>query len=95
MEEEFKSLGDALSDFSGQRKLKNNVNEVRVVAFWQELMGDLVFKYTEKIFYKNKTLFVKVGPDALKNELLYSKETIIEKINLKFGADFIVKIVLL
>lgn len=95
MDDNFKTLGDALSEFSGQRKYKNNVNEVRIVAFWQELMGDLVHKYTEKIFYKNKTLFIKVGPDALKNELLYSKETIIEKINLKFGADFLVKIVLL
>lgn len=95
MNDDFKTLGDALSEFSGNRKIKNSVDEVRVVAFWKELMGALVDRYTEKIFYKNKTLFVKVGPDALKNELLYSKETIIEKINLKFGSDFIKKIVLL
>lgn len=95
MNDNFKSLGDALSDFSGNKKIKESVDEVRVVSFWKELMGVTVDKYTEKIFYKNKTLFVKVGPDALKNELLYSKETIIEKINLKFGNDFIKKVVLL
>ena len=67
MEDNFKSLGDALSDFSGQRKYKNNVNEVRIVAFWQELMGDLVHKYTEKIFYKNKSA-------SLKRERMYFLE---------------------
>ena len=95
MNDNFKSLGEALSEFSGNKRIKNSVDEVRVVAFWSELMGKTVDKYTEKIFYKNKTLFVKVGPDALKNELLYSRETIIEKINLKFGTDFIIKMVLL
>ena len=95
MEDNFKSLADALGDFSAQKKLETSVDEVRVVAFWKELMGQLIDKYTEKIYYKNNTLFVKVGPDALKNELLYSKENIIEKMNAKFGSHFVQKLVLL
>ncbi|MGB0886141.1 MAG: DUF721 domain-containing protein [Chitinophagales bacterium] len=94
MNDNFKTLGDALSEFSGQKKLKNSVAEVRLVTFWKELMGDLVDKYTESLYLKNNVLFVKVGPDALKNELLYSKETIIEKINLKFGSNLVQKLVI-
>lgn len=95
MTDNFQSLEDALNSFTGQRKFKNSVNEVRIVTFWKELMGDMVNKYTEKIYLKNATLFIKVGPDALKNELLYSKETIIEKINEKFKKELVKKIVLM
>ena len=81
MTDDFQTLEDALGAFSGQKKFKNPVNEIRIINFWQELMGDLVSKYTEKIYLNNNTLFIKVGPDSLKNELLYSREVIITKIN--------------
>jgi len=95
MADNFQSLGDALSKFTEQKKMKNPVNEIRIINFWKELMGNLVDKYTEKIYLNRETLFIKVGPDALKNELLYSRETIIQKINEKFGTVLIKKIVLL
>lgn len=95
MKDNFKTLGEALGAFTQNKKIKKQVTEVRIVSFWGELMGDLVNKYTEKIFLKNKTLFIKVGPDALKNELLYSKETIIEKMQKEFGNDVLDKMVLL
>lgn len=95
MNDNFQSLGEALGSFTGQKRIKNSVNEIRIINFWKELMGSLVDKYTEKIYLNNTTLFIKVGPDALKNELLYSKETIIEKINHKFSVELVKKIVLL
>ena len=75
--------------------MKNSIYEIRIVSFWGELMGDLVNKYTEKIYLNKSTLFIKVGPDSLKNELLYSKETILQKINEHFKKDLVNKIVLL
>lgn len=95
MNDNFQSLGEALSQFTGQKKMKNSIHEIRIINFWAELMGSLVNKYTEKIYLNKTTLFIKVGPDSLKNELLYSKETIIEKINMHFKKEIITKIVLL
>ncbi len=95
MNDNFQSLEEALNNFTGQRKMKNSVNEIRLITFWKELMGYMVDRYTEKINLNNKTLFIKVGPDALKNELLYSKETIILKINEKFKTELVTKIVLI
>ena len=95
MSDNIQSLGEALGQFSQQKKIKNSVNEVRLLVFWKELMGNLVNKHTEKIYLKNKSLFIKVGPDALKNELLYSREKIIEKINAEFKFELVKKIVLL
>tara|TARA_B110000908_G_C10077617_1_gene368058 strand:+ start:374 stop:661 length:288 start_codon:yes stop_codon:yes gene_type:complete len=95
MNDNFQSLGEALNQFTGQKKMKHSIHEIRIVTFWGELMGDLVNKYTEKIYLNKTTLFIKVGPDSLKNELLYSKETIIQKINEHFKKELVTKIVLL
>ncbi len=95
MSDDLKSLGDLLGDFSQQKKLKKPLLEARVVSLWKPLMGDLINKYTEKVFVKNKVLFVKVQQAALKNELLYLQEQIIEKINKEVGEDAVVKMVLL
>lgn len=90
-----KSLKDVLSEFSDQKKMRTPIVEARIVNFWGELMGKLVDKYTEKIYVSNGTLFVKVGPDALRNELLYAQEKIIEEMNKKVGFEAINKLVIL
>jgi len=95
MSNNMKSIGDLLGDFSQQKKLKKPLLEARVVNLWQPLMGDLINKYTDKIFVKNRVLFVKVNQAALKNELLYLQEQIILKINNEVGEDAVVKMVLL
>lgn len=95
MSNNMKSIGDLLGDFSQQKKLKKPLLEARVVNLWQPLMGDIINRYTEKIFVKNRVLFVKVNQAALKNELLYLQEQIIVKINKEVGEDAVVKMVLL
>ena len=90
-----RSLSDILGEFSQQKKLKKPLLEAKIVNLWKPLMGDLIDKYTEKVFVKNGVLFVKVQQGALKNELLYLQEQIIEKINKEVGEDAIKKMVLL
>lgn len=95
MSDNAQSLGDLLGEFSQQKKLKKPLLEARVVALWKPLMGDLINKYTEKVSVKDKVLFVKVQQSALKNELLYLQDEIIDKINKEVGENAIVKMVLL
>lgn len=87
------SLKEALESFVNQKQIKNKAVEVRVVSFWPEMMGKLVDRYTEKIYLNRKTLFVEVGPAALKNELFNLKEDIIAKVNEKFGSETITDLV--
>ncbi|MGB1247315.1 MAG: DUF721 domain-containing protein [Chitinophagales bacterium] len=89
------SLSDALDKFAQQKKMKKPILEARIVSYWKEMMGDLVNKYTQKIYIQGKTLFVKVEAAALKNELLFSKEQIISRINTQFGENTISKLVVL
>ena len=95
MKDEAKKLDDVLNDFLKQNSMEKGVLQVRIVNFWKEMMGDVVDKYTDKIFLKNKSLFVSVSVSALKNELLYSKDTIIQRIEEEFGEGVVNEIVLL
>ena len=95
MSENAKSLSDLLGQFSQQKKFKKPLLEARIVALWKPLMGDVINKYTEKVSVKDKVLFIKVQQSALKNELLYLQDEIIEKINKEVGENAIVKMVLL
>lgn len=90
-----KSIKELLSDFSQQKNIKKPLLEARVVNIWKPIMGDLIDRYTETIYVSNKTLFVKVKVSALKNELLYLQEDIINRINKEIGEDFIKKLVIL
>lgn len=94
-EDRLKSIGEVIQSFSKQKRYKKPIQEARVVNYWPELMGVTVNRYTEKIYVNYNTLFVKVGPDALRNELLYSTDTIIQKINEYIGEELIKKVVLL
>ncbi|MCD8528779.1 MAG: DUF721 domain-containing protein [Chitinophagales bacterium] len=53
--------------------------EAKVVLLWPQIAGALINKYTEKVFVKNHVLFIGVNQSALKNELQYMQEQIIEK----------------
>lgn len=88
-----KSIKDILSNFSEQKQIKRPMQEARVVNLWPQLMGPLVNKYTEKIYVYQDTLFIKVTQSALKTELMYLQEDIIEKINKEIGEQLIRKII--
>lgn len=79
------SFQDAMQQFLKQSRLKSGIQAVRIEALWEEIMGKTIAKYTEKIQIINTTLFVTTNVAPLKNELLYQKEKIIERVNEMMG----------
>jgi len=61
---------------------------------WEEVMGKTVAKYTDKIQIINATLFISTNVAPLKNELLYQKEKIIERVNEALGEKTIKEVVI-
>lgn len=94
-ENNLKSMSELMQAFTQQKNIKKPLQQAKVVNLWQPLMGDLINRYTEKIYVKNKVLFIQVSQAALKNELLYLQDQIIEKINKEIGEEAINKVVLL
>ena len=57
------------------------------------MMGKNVSQYTENIYIKNNTLYLKINSSVLKQELSYGKDKIIDNFNTEIGSDEIKKIV--
>lgn len=86
-------MQEAMEQFLKQSRLKNGVQAVRIESVWEEMMGKTIAKYTEKIQIINQTLFITTSVAPLKNELLYQKETIIQRINEMMGEKVIREVV--
>ncbi|MBS1753374.1 MAG: DUF721 domain-containing protein [Ferruginibacter sp.] len=79
------SLQDAIQQFLQKSRLKNGIQALRIEDVWEQVMGKTVAKYTDKIQIINTTLIINTSVAPLKNELLYQKEKIIERINETLG----------
>jgi len=88
------SLQDAIKQFLQKSKLKSGIQALRIDDVWEEVMGKTVAKYTEKIQIINSTLFITTNVAPLKNELLYQKEKIIERINEVLGEKLIKEVII-
>lgn len=88
------SLQDAMNEFLKRSKLKSGIQAVRIEALWEEIMGKTIAKYTDNIKIIGTTLFITSSVAPLKNELLYQKEKIIERVNESLGEKTIKDVVI-
>lgn len=88
------SLGDAMKGFINKSKLKNGIRALQIEEVWEQIMGKTIAKYTAKIEIINYTLFIRTNVGPLKNELMFQKNQIIERINEAFGEKVITQVVI-
>lgn len=88
------SMKDAMRQFLQKSRLKGGIQALQINDVWEQIMGKTIAKYTDNIQIVNQTLFIstKVGP--LKNELVYQKEKIIERVNEALGEKVIREVVI-
>lgn len=87
------SFQEAMEQFLKTSRLKNGIQAVRIEELWEEIMGKTIAKYTEKIQIIGTTLYITTTVAPLKNELLYQKVKIIERVNEALGAGTIKEVI--
>jgi hypothetical protein len=87
------SIGEALKEFLKKSKLKGGVQALQVQEVWENIMGRTIANYTDKIEIINSTLFISTSVAPLKNELIYQKAKIIERVNEALGEKVIKEVV--
>ncbi len=88
------TIGDALKEFLKKSKLKGGIQALQIEDAWEKIMGKTIAKYTDKLEIINQTLFISSAVAPLKNELLYQKEKIIERVNEELGENVIKQVVI-
>lgn len=88
------SVGDAMRQFLNHSRLKGSIQALQIEDVWEQLMGKTIARYTEKIKIHGATLFITTTVAPLKQELLYQKEKIIQRVNEALGESTIKEVVI-
>jgi hypothetical protein len=89
------SLGEGIKELLKFYHLEGRFNETYVVANWEKLMGKTIASRTEKIYFKEKKLFVKLSSSPLKRDLFLSKNKIIDLLNDSFQENVVEDVIFL
>lgn len=82
-------LREVLQSWMAENGIDAKLLESRIIIHWEEWMGTLISKYTEKIWVNKNQLYIKVSSAALRQELLFSREQIKKNVNEKLEVAFI------
>jgi hypothetical protein len=88
------SMGDALKQFLNHSRLKGGMQALQIEEVWEKIMGKTIARYTDKIRIHGKTLYISTTVAPLKQELLYQKEKIIQRVNDSLGEKVISEVVI-
>lgn len=83
------SLGGAIEKLLRAYGLEDGYYAAAVVTHWENLMGPAVARRTQSIKIQNGVLIVKIESAALRQELSYGKDKIVQQINQKLGVRII------
>ena len=86
-------INKILSKIVSSKALKKGIINVRVEELWKKVMGENVEKYTQKVEFKNSTLYVYLKSSVLRSELSYGTDKIISLLNNEIGENTISKII--
>ena len=88
------SMAEAMKKFLQQSRLKGGLLAIQITEVWEEIMGKTIARYTDSIEIHGSTLYIQTSVAPLKQELLYKKEKIKERVNEALGEHLIREVVI-
>ena len=88
------TLKEAIKEMLKAYRLDGRLKELNLLNSWEKIVGKMIAKHTQDVYINNKKLFIKVDSDALRHELLYSREKIKNSMNEEAGEELIEDVIL-
>ena len=92
--EQAKSIKELLPLFIQEMGLELGLDEVRVSALWDELLGPAIASATKQKRLKEGKLYVKLYSSVVRNHLFTERKNIMMKINEKMEKKLVTEIIL-
>jgi predicted nucleic acid-binding Zn ribbon protein len=87
------SMGDAIRQYLQQSRLRGDIQALQVADVWEKVMGKTIARYTENLKVIHRTLYITTNVAPLKQELIYQKEQIKQRVNEALGEKLIDQVV--
>lgn len=88
------TMKEAIEHMLRAYRLKNKVNETRIIEHWEDIVGATIGKYTDDVYIRHRTLVIKLRAPSLRTELMYRRERIAELVNDHLGEQVIEEVVI-
>ena len=83
------SLGDAIDQFLQKYGLREEVEIQRFLTQWETHVGKPIAANTEKVWFENGVLYIRMNGPVWKNELLLARQKLKHMINDKAGRELV------
>ncbi len=87
-------LGDAISQLLKEEKLDIRLSQFSVRNGWKDIAGEMIARNTSAIYFNNKTVYITLSNAALKHELSFRREELLNNINRFCGYKLIDELVI-
>ena len=87
------AVGDLIRQYLRQQGLESPLNEYRLIAGWEHVMGPIIARYTKEVIIRNQTLYVQLTSPVIRQELHMQRRELTARLNAYAGAQVIVDIV--
>ena len=89
-----KPIKNIIESFVEQDSISDGIFNIKIQKAWENAVEKKILDYTKEIYVKGDILYIKVSNPILKQEILYSRQKVINLINEDLGKELIKKIVL-
>jgi hypothetical protein len=87
------SIGEAIQQFLNKSRLKGDIQAMQIEEAWELIMGKTVARYTDKLQLFGTKLVITTSVAPLKQELIFQKEKIIQRVNEVMGKKIVDEII--
>ncbi|MDR1698628.1 MAG: DUF721 domain-containing protein [Prevotellaceae bacterium] len=88
------NIRELIDEMLKSNRLDIKMYETRLMDSWKSLLGETIARYTGSMYIKNQVLYVQITSAVLRNDLLLSRENLINGLNKHAGKEVIKDIVL-
>lgn len=75
------SMSEAMQQFLNSSRIKGGIQALQIEDVWEAIMGKTIARYTDKLQIIGDKLIITTSVAPLKNELIYQKEKIKQRVN--------------
>ncbi len=87
-------LGDVISELFAKDKLDVRLSQFSVKNSWKDIAGEMIARNTTSIYFNDKVVFVTLSNAALKHELSFRRQELIDNINRFCGTKLVNELVI-
>lgn len=84
-----KPLSAILNEMLHTYELKDKTDEVRLKSNWEQIVGGVIARRTDKMYIRDNTLHIWLSSAPLKQELTYHRAVVLERIQSMLGSNTI------